>query len=455
MYCPRNKFNKWPIIKFSEICSYKIPMPTNIKISPPVTLAWTIWSLGALLYLIGFYQRVAPAVMTGELMSEFNIGATALGNLSAFYFYSYVAMQIPTGLLADNWGPRRLLTTGAFVAGTGSIIFALAPGILWASAGRLLIGGSVAVAWVGMLKLASQWFAPRLYSFVAGIALFCGIIGAVFAGVPLRLLINIYGWRPVMFFSAILALLLSIVIWVFVRDDPSDKGYKSYAPTAKPGNSTSSHILSGIVDVLRYPNTWLLFLIPGGIVGGVLTFGGLWGVPFFTTHHHMTDTEAAAAASALLVAWAVGGPIFGWLSDRIGRRKLPYIIGCTMAVIGWSLLIFINDISSPVLILLILLTGFASGCMIISFAFAKESVPSHLAGTVSGLINMGVMLGPTLLQPAVGWMLDRSWQGQTLDGIRIYSLDGYHTGFSLMIAWIMLTFFLLFFTRETHCKQIA
>ena len=52
---------------------------------PPTTLAWSVWGLGALLYLIGFYQRVAPAVITDQLMLEFSIGGAALGNLSAFY----------------------------------------------------------------------------------------------------------------------------------------------------------------------------------------------------------------------------------------------------------------------------------------------------------------------------------------------------------------------------------
>ncbi|HMY07207.1 MAG TPA: MFS transporter, partial [Accumulibacter sp.] len=113
---------------------------------PPMTLAWTVWGLGALLYLIGFFQRVAPAVMTDRLMDEFSIGATELGNLSAFYFYSYVAMQIPTGILADRWGPRRLLSSGAAVAAIGSAFFAFSPTLWWANAGRLLIGASVAVA---------------------------------------------------------------------------------------------------------------------------------------------------------------------------------------------------------------------------------------------------------------------------------------------------------------------
>ncbi|MBU1155893.1 MAG: MFS transporter, partial [Proteobacteria bacterium] len=81
---------------------------------------------------MGFYQRVAPAVITQELMSQFNLSAAALGNLSAYYFYAYVAMQLPTGVLADHWGPRRLLCAGALVAGVGSLLFGLAPTLAWA-----------------------------------------------------------------------------------------------------------------------------------------------------------------------------------------------------------------------------------------------------------------------------------------------------------------------------------
>jgi sugar phosphate permease len=80
---------------------------------PPLSLSWFVWSLGAVFYLIAFFHRLAPAVMTRELMQDFGISAAALGNLSAFYFYSYWLMQVPTGLLADTWGPRRMLAAGA------------------------------------------------------------------------------------------------------------------------------------------------------------------------------------------------------------------------------------------------------------------------------------------------------------------------------------------------------
>jgi len=83
---------------------------------------------------------------------------------------------------------------------------------------------------------------------------------------------------------------------------------------------------------------------------------------------------------------------------------------CFGLVVGaWSVIIFIPGLPIPLLIGLLLFAGLASGGMIISFAFIKKSVPSDLGGTVSGIINMGVMAGPMIMQPAVGWVLDLKW----------------------------------------------
>ncbi|AKH20097.1 MFS transporter [Sedimenticola thiotaurini] len=423
---------------------------------PPLRLAWTIWGLGAAPYFIGFYQRVAPGVMTTELMGDFQLNATALGNLSAFYFYSYVAMQVPTGLLADHWGPRRLLASGASIAGLGTLLFAMAPDALWANLGRLLIGGSVAVAFVGMLKLAGHWLPPKQYSLASGMALFCGVVGAVFAGVPLRLLVDTFGWRPVMLVSAVVTFLVAGAIWLLVRDDPVEKGYASHAvshddSTSQPGQG----IMAGIRTVLSYRNTWLLHFIPGAGVGTVLTFAGLWGVPFLTTHYGLEKTSAAAICSALLVSWAVGGPVFGWASDHLGRRKPLYLAGCLVQLLGWGVLILVPDLPIWLLVSLLIVVGFFTGNMIIGFAFARESAPARLAGTASGIVNMGVMIGPMLLQPAVGWLLDRNWSGTMSDSVRIYGLEAYRNGFSLMLGWLALALLLILFTRETHCRQMA
>jgi MFS family permease len=145
----------------------------------------------------------------------------------------------------------------------------------------------------------------------------------------------------------------------------------------------------------------------------------------------------------------------GGLSDRIGLRK-PLYVGCNIALAAtWGLIIFITSLPLLLLSGLLLFAGLASGGVIISFAFIKESVPPDLGGTASGILNMGVMAGPMILQPAIGWILDMNWHGQFLNGVKIYSFNAYRLGFSLMLAWAILSAVLILFTRETHCRQAA
>jgi MFS family permease len=415
-------------------------------------LAFLVWGLGAALYFIGFFQRVTPAVITRELMTEFSIGAAALGNLSAFYFYSYVGMQIPTGLLVDRWGPRRVLTLGAGVAALGTAAFALSTSYAGAGLGRMLIGASVGVAFVAMLKLAAHWFAPSRFAMVSGLALLTGMFGGVGAGAPLRIAADNFGWRPVMLAGSVFTAVLCVLVWWLVRDDPAEKGYSSYAPRSATHDEAAS-ITASLREVLGYRNVWLMFAIAGGFSAPILVFGGLWGVPFLVTHYGVSTAHAALMTSGLLLAWGLGGPLCGALSDRIGRRKPVYAVGLVISFAGWCAIWLVPGLPLGVLYLLLFVIGVASGAVILTFAFCKESTPLRLAGTTGGIANMGNMMGGMLLQPAVGWVLDRMWGGQMAAGVRVYDFAAYRAGFALMLVWLLAGMVMLAFTRETHCRQ--
>jgi sugar phosphate permease len=420
---------------------------------PPARLAWTIWSLGALVYLVAFFQRVAPAVMTEQLMTEFALGGAALGNLSAFYFYAYVAMQIPTGLLADRWGPRKLLASGTAVAALGGALFALAPNFELAAIGRTLVGASVAVGFVSMLKLSSHWIAPNRFALVSGLLLMMGLIGGVIAGVPLRLAVDAFGWRNVMAGFAVLTALLAIALWLFLRDDPVERGYESHFHDVA-GKVSHGHtpILASLAEVLSFRNIWLMMLVPVGFSGAVLTFAGLWGVPWLRQVHGLDAKAAAAITSTMLVAWGIGGPLLGNWSTRIGRRKPIYLGTGVLALLGWMAVVWL-PLPLPLLIVVLAITGFVSGNIIIGFAWAKESVPLRLMGTASGVANMGPLMGGMFLQPAVGWMLDRQWTGAMAGGARLYDATAWTSGFVLLAATVAASLVLLTLARESHCRQ--
>jgi len=420
------------------------------SLHPPASLAWTIWALGASLYLVAFFQRVAPAVMTDELMNELGLSAVGLGHLSAFYFYAYVAMQVPTGLAADRYGPRRVLALGAAVATAGSIVFALAPGFAAASFGRLLIGASVGVAFVATLKLAAHWLQPRRFALASGLTLAMGIGGAVLAGLPLRLAVAQFGWRAVMLFAAAASALVFVAVVAMVRDDPANKGYVSHFGGEVAAAGERPSVWRGLAEVLGYRNVWLLVLAPQGIAGASIAFGGLWGVPFLGAAYGLSREAAALVCSAMMVAWAVGGPLAGAASDRVGRRKLAYLVGSVAAFAGWAVVILGPALPLGVLVALLVACGGFSGAMVVGFAFAKESVPARLAGTTAGVVNMGAMAGPMAMQPLIGWLLDLNWGGVIENGVRVYEAAAYRTAFSIMLAWLALSVVALALTRETH-----
>lgn len=422
---------------------------------PTAWLSWSVWGVGALFYLTVFFLRAAPAVMTTELMRDFGIGAANLGNLSAFYFYFYVAMQIPVGALTNSWGPRKLLVTGAVLAAGGQFLFGATNNFAVACLGRAVIGGSTAVGWLVVLRLTAHWFPNRKFGIVSGLGLFFGNLGALFAQVPLRLAVEHFGWRGTALGSAGLILGIGTLAWIVVRDDPSQKGLESYAPPALRMRDTTSlsSVVKGLQGVFWFKNTWLILVAQGGMIGPIMTFTGLWGAPFLKARYGLEPRLAATISSVMIICWAVANPIFGELSDRLGKRKPLYLGGSMVCASGWILMVYAKGLPLAAFIVVAAVTSLATGCGIIGFGYGRESVPAQRMGPVTATTNMGNMLGSVLLQPGIGLLLDRNWSGAMSHGARVYDAAAYQAGFLPIVAWALLSCISIALTSETHCRQ--
>jgi sugar phosphate permease len=423
---------------------------SDMKGYPPVWLGCLMWGLVATLYLLGFFQRMAPAVMVEELMRDFSINGVVMGNLSAAYFYSYAAMQIPSGLLVDKIGPRRLSSHACFIFAIGVLIFAWGPTLWFAYVGRFLIGASVAVAFVTCMKLAGHWFPTNKFAMVTGVSLLFGNIGGIMAGVPLSEAVAEVGWRTAMAASGIITLLTAVVIRLVVRDDPGEYGFTSYAHASvqKKGNLPAYAALRSVVC---RRDTWLLFFAGGLSTAPVLVFAGLWGVPYLTQVHGLGKTQAATITSTMLIAWAMGGPLLGALSDRLGLRKLPYLFCTVITTLLWTVFLVV-DMSATLLYPLLAAIGFTSGAVIIGFAFAREVNHPGASGATGGVVNMSVLGIAAIMQPLLGKILDQYWDGVLHNGVRIYNSAGYTSAFCWFVVSTSLSVCMLFLTRESYCR---
>lgn len=418
----------------------------------PVWLAWLMWGFVAVLYSIGFFQRMAPAVLADDLMRDFQLDGALLGNLSAAYFYAYALMQIPTGLLVDQIGARKLASIACTTTAVGILLFSFGPSLWFVYIGRFLIGASVAVAWVTCMKLAGHWFPANRFATVTGMALLLGNIGGVSAGVPLAHGVELFGWRMAMGASGFLMMILAVATWFILRDDPEEYGYKSHAH-AVVLDQGSLPAGKALWSVVTKKDTWLLFFGGGLTVSPLLVFAGLWGVPYLTQVYQLETSQAAWLTSTMLFSLAFSGPIFGTISDRIGLRKMPYLIATILTALCWGIFLFVK---LPHLMLFPLLAGIGitSGSMIIGFATAREVNHPGAAGTVGGVVNMSVLGIAAILQPFLGKILDSHWQGALVDGVRVYSEAAYHSAFLWLFASTVIAVFMILFTRETHCQMV-
>lgn len=417
---------------------------------PPAALAWLTWGLVAALFFAGFFQRVAPAVMVGELMREFSIAAALLGTLSATYFYAEACMQVISGMLADARGPRWLAAVAAVTGSGGILLFASADSLGQAMLGRGLMGASFGVAFVAAMKLAGHWFPANRFATVTGVSLLIGNIGGILAGVPLAEAVAAIGWRASLMASAAVTLALGGAIWLWVRDDPGERGYASHAhPHALNGGMPLGASLKSVVSRRE---TWLLFFAAGLLAAPVLTFAGLWGVPYLTQVHGMARSQAASLTAAMFLGYALGGPLLGALSDRIGLRRLPYACAAAASAGGWAALLAVPEMPLPARYALLAFTGFAAGGIIIGFAFAREANHPGAGGTVGGVVNTSVLALTAILQSALGWLLDRGWHGGMAEGARIYDAGAYRSAFLWLALSACGAVLCLALTRETHCR---
>lgn len=416
-------------------------------------LRTTVLLLAIGAYLLSFFHRVAPAAIASDLAAAFETSAASLGVLAATYFYVYTLMQIPTGVLADTLGPRKILTLGGIVAGAGSVLFGLAPTFELAVVGRTLVGLGVSVAFIALLKLIAVWYEENRFATLTGSAMFIGNIGSVTAGAPLAWAAQAAGWRSVFVVVGILSLAIGLLSWFLVQDRPGEQG------TAAPKGGMGAHVdrtawLGNLVIVMKNPATWPGFFVNLGIAGSFFAFAGLWAVPYLTQVHDMTRAVASNHISVYFIGFAVGCAVIGRISDRMGRRKPLMVAGAVLYACAWWIWIFSGPLPSGLTYTLCIVMGLLNASMTLSWACAKEVNPPLLSGMATSVVNVGVFLGPAILQPLVGWSMDRNWSGAMAEGARLYSPAAYANGLTFLAAAAAMGAIATLFVRETGCRNI-
>lgn len=413
--------------------------------------AWYFFGIVSLSYLMVYFHRVAPAVVSDLLMAEFNLSGAVLGNLAAIYFYVYTLMQLPAGVLADGVGAKKTVFWGMMISGVGSLIFAASSILAFAYLGRILIGLGVSVIFVSMLKIVTEWFPEKQFATLSGTALFIGNSGAVLAATPLAYLVSLWGWRVSFSLVGGVGIVAGILTLMLVKNRPSELNLPSPNPTSKEAVVMSvKDVVQGLGTVMKNPASWPPFVVFFGIYGSLMAFQGVWGLPFLVQQYGMARFEASSNLLIIAVGLVIGCPTIGYISDRIGKRKLPLLISTLLYSLCWVvMLVWPGGKPAPFLIpFLLFAMGFFASGFILLWACTKVVNPIELSGCAIGLANMGGFFGAAIVQPLFGWALDNRWQGLVEEGVRIYPLEAWRFAFLLALVILISTTLIGFFIKE-------
>ncbi|WYP26791.1 MFS transporter [Alkalihalobacillus sp. FSL W8-0930] len=415
----------------------------------------SMYLLLIVLFMLGFFERFAPAAFASDLMNEFKISGGALGSITAVYFITYTVLQIPAGILSDRIGPRIIIGTGAIIAGLGSLIFSVSPTVFLISLGRFLVGLGGATVFVGIMKFNTQWFDKRNYGMISGITLLLGNLGAAISAGPLAILLEYVTWRSTFGTTGLLSILLGTLIFFYIKNKPIEAGFtidlKESIETKEKRIQEKWYV--ELYQVTINKHIWPIFLASIGTNATFYAFAGLWGIPLLTDSFALSNNQASLYTTIGLAAYGLASVAIGWWSDKVGLRK-PFILASSLlSALGWLCLIVLPWEPGWLGLILYTIIGLTAAQMVVSFAAVKELVPSRVAGMALALVNTGVFLAVSLIQPLFGWVLDISSRDSVTVDLISYTFENYSYGLWLTFIISFVGLIASIFVKETYCGE--
>lgn len=397
---------------------------------------WLVFALCASLFICSQFHRVSNAVIAPDLSRDLGISAEGLGALSAAFFYSFAAMQVPLAMFLDKVGGRASMGFLSLLGSVGVLAFSMAETVEQAFVARILIGVGMAGNLMGSLKLISNWFRPDQFATLSGLLMSLGTLGNMFATTPLALLNETTGWRNGIRITGLITGVLAIGFLFLVREAPAHIRLEKRANSVAPSTD--------VLRLLRLKEYWLISLGTFFRYGTFVAIQGLWAGPYLLEVLKVPTVVAGNLLLLLNLGVVVGSPIGGFLSDKLLKSRKKVVL---MGLVGMGFCLFFLAMGwcgKGIFCLgaIFLGLGLASSFGQVMYAHIKEMLPSAMTGMAVTGINLFTMLGAATFLQGLGWVVDRVTAGPEP------SLQAYQTAFMVAFGGVVLGLVLYTLTKD-------
>jgi nitrate/nitrite transporter NarK len=357
-------------------------------------------------YVLSQFYRAFLAVLTPALETDLGATSADLSYASGLWFIVFAVMQIPVGEALDRIGPRITAVVLFSLGGAGgALVFALAQAPAHISFAMVLIGIGCSPVLMAAYYIFAKMYPPVMFSTLAGATIGFGSLGNLASSAPMAWAVEAFGWRETMVALAAMTLLVSIALWIFVKDPP------------KP---TTTGPRGSVLDLLKIKALWFIFPMMFVNYAPAAGLRGLWigpyGADIFGADTAMIGTMTLVMGLAMVAGNFAYGPM-----DRIfGTRKWVVFVGNALGAIGcFALFALSTDASVWTATALLALVGMAGASFPLLVAHARPFFPEHLTGRGVTLVNLFGIGGVGVMQIITGRLMSH-WEATTPFGA-VYS----------------------------------
>jgi len=380
-----------------------------------------------------YFIQVSPGVLVYTFMKEFKISAADLGILGAVFYYAYMLMQIPAGLILDQYGTKKILFIAILVTAAGIILLSYSNTFLLLALSRFVMGLGFAFAFLSALHFAAGWFDNKHFPLMAGITQSTVSIGSMLGGLPLIWLSAHFGWRKTFFDLAIVMCILAVFVALLTQDGVQRKRSRQKAP---------KHWLINLKMIIKHKKVWwiascsLISWLPVTVVGA------LWGVTYLIQVYHVSNIKAATLLLPLWLGVGIGSPLIGVLANHVRDKKNLLISAFIVGSLGASLLLLAPFLPFYIILLALFFLGISASVQAFSFSFIKYDIPYELFGVASGINNLFAILGAGLGQLLSSSILHCMWSGETVKHLPVYTTLDYQMALIIIPAALLVGVFI-------------
>ncbi len=364
-----------------------------------------MWGIGTGVYVLAVFHRTSLGVAGPMAEARFSLGAAQLSTFVMLQLGIYAMMQVPTGILVDRFGPRKMLLAATTTMGLAQMAFAVVDTYPLALLARGLLGCGDAMTYISVLRLAAVWFPARRYPVLTAFTGLLGSVGNVIATLPLTAILSQAGWTPTFLVAGASSLGYGLLLLRSATRTP----LRSAGAIAASGPVAGYRIFAEVKQAWRVPAGRLGFWVHLTTMSGPVVFSVLWGFPYLTDGLGYRDSLASTLLLIFVLAGSVASLTIGVVVSRRPATRTPIALlvalGC---LICWIVIIAWPGGRPPlgVMVPLIVILAIGGPASSVGFLLARDYNPRHRISTATGLVNVGGFAGSVVGIYLVGQILD-------------------------------------------------